>query len=326
MDEPIPVSLGSETLAQSKQSSSGFLYPSGFSDLLFQEVLQHGNASSKRVMAVVKLASRHPLAAQAVYEALRHSLASASSVIKQWPLPELVSGTLIKNEIREDPQLSAAIQHLRFLWYVLDGLMKHASHVFLPLVIPPLQEHVSHCIPWSHLYPCDVQWCREMIASWGKWVPHDLYNNIQKKLAQQVLDVEILSAGGKEVSPILDSSDQNLAASADDVVQLQENMDALYFALQAVIEEKERSDLQKQLSNTAALLSLENSSVGTHLLALSNNSQTADGEESDSDSSNSEEYVPELIDGAELRELPKLDVPRVRARRAIRRRQREDDM
>eukprot|EP00796_Vickermania_ingenoplastis_P003875 gene3875-2747_t len=184
-----------------------------FTDALFAEVLRHGNPSLDRVTTITRLVMRHPDRAPEMYAILRRQLVEAATECKR-------SSAVAQRADDEGGVVAATQQHLshwrlQFLWYLLDSLLKHASHLYLPLLTPRLLEDVTQLMPYEqhqelrHLQQqlkrharrnrgraaeeVDEEgeeeekrwWGEELILSWRSWLPQRLYQNIYQHVAAQ---------------------------------------------------------------------------------------------------------------------------------------------
>lgn len=286
--------------------------------VLFREVLCHGDPSLPRVTAVTALALRHPERAHDVYAEIRRTLIA---VMASHDVP---------------------LRTVKFLWYLMDSLMKHAPHLYLPLLSPRIAEDVAQLMPWTMTQrPRDVlqtqtavesenplQWCERLILSWKKWLPMRAFNDVTQQMMRHVLRLEEAeeaeAVGGSEPS-------SSAAPTEEDMEALKEAWQGLYFTCKSIIEEGEEIDFQERLNAAASAppiaLPLHGADAGGREggEAFSRNTGFGGARPDEDEDEDEEEYTPEFVSGAKPRELPKVDIPKERRRRDARRREREDD-
>ncbi|KPA79327.1 hypothetical protein ABB37_05780 [Leptomonas pyrrhocoris] len=295
--------------------------PSLYNEQLFYAVLKQGNPSEARVEALAALALRHLPKAAETWAALRKVLMEQS-------------------DLDAPPN--------RTLWYVMDALMKDAPHVFVPLLAPRLLEYTIQQLPWElagHRGQTRL-WFESLVLSWERVLPQRLYSAIRQHAVQ--------SRSGAELHGLLDvaqngvADDGSLASSAE-LQRLQDAFDAVRYmgdeaANQIVFEAFSAASMDALVEGThnsknsvdsnvgvasaspdtqskAAASRLSSSSGGLGAPATSTAAVAAEDSLSDKD-----DYSPDYVEGAQRRELPKLDLPKQKRRREARRRPREDDL
>ncbi|KAH9597126.1 hypothetical protein LSM04_003148 [Trypanosoma melophagium] len=300
----------------------------GFSEELFTVMLESCSPTRSHVEALTHAVLRHLPRAADAWAALRKAL------VRQ-------------QELESDEN--------KALWYVLDSLMKHAPHVFVPLVAPRLYDYVVQQMPW-HLVGVvsslgsGALWCDAMIRTWEGVLPPHLFRSIKSFVVQL--------RSGKELANAMnlkgDGSNKNdddvqfvdPPATRENMQQLRETWEVFKsFAAEGVTEVRdtvvtttaitttttgERGVTKREVaeatkeSNTSYLVKVKQE-PGTYTnIKLESKVQNPNSDDDDSDV----EYMPEFVRGAQHRELPSLapdgGVPQ-RARRAARRRPREEE-
>ncbi|CAG9574707.1 conserved hypothetical protein [Leishmania major strain Friedlin] len=283
-----------------------------YTERLFYAVLKQGNPSEARVEALAALALRHLPKSAETWAALRKAL-------------------------MEQSDLDGAPN--RTLWYVLDALIKHAPHVFVPLVAPRLLEYTIQQLPWElagHRGQT-LLWFEALVLSWEKVLPQRLYSAVRQHAVQ--------SRSGAELHDLLEAAensvDDGTSASPADLQQLRDAWDAVQYMGE---QEAGKSVFHARLIAAAVVVADEdgNSSLspsppvsGLYATPTGHNGRTAGAGTSGADIANTQqqqqqqeedEYTPDFIEGAKPRELPKLDLPKLKRRREGRRRPREEDL
>ncbi|KAG5478352.1 hypothetical protein CUR178_05067 [Leishmania enriettii] len=272
-----------------------------YTERLFYAALKQGNPSETRVEALAALALRHLPKYAETWAALRKAL-------------------------MEQSDLDGAPN--RTLWYVLDALMKHAPHVFVPLLAPRLLEYTIQQLPWElagHRGQT-LLWFEALVLSWEKVLPQRLYSAIRQHAVQ--------SRSGAELHDLLEAAqstaDDGTPASATELQQLRDAWDAVQY-----MGEQEAGKSVFYARHITAALEVEDEAAlvnGLHVPAPGNRGCMAGAGISDDDVAKTEEqqeedeYTPDFVEGAKPRELPKLDLPKPKRRREGRRRPREDDL
>ncbi|GET89063.1 hypothetical protein, conserved [Leishmania tarentolae] len=280
-----------------------------YTERLFYAALKQGNPSEARVEALAALALRHLPKSAETWAALRKAL-------------------------MEQSDLDGASN--RTLWYVLDALIKHAPHVFVPLVAPRLLEYTIQQLPWElagHRGQA-LLWFEALVLSWEKVLPQRLYNAVRQHAVQ--------SRSGAELHDLLEAAessvDDGTSASPADLQQLREAWDALQYMGE---QEAGKSVFHVRPIATAAVVEDEDGNgssfpsapvSGMYASTTGSSGLTAGASTSGADIENTQqqqeddEYIPDFVEGAKPRELPKLDLPKLKRRREGRRRLRDDDL
>ncbi|ORC88858.1 uncharacterized protein TM35_000152890 [Trypanosoma theileri] len=292
-----------------------------FSEELFAVMLESCSPTRTHVEALTHAVLRHLPRAADAWAALRKAL------VRQ-------------QELESDEN--------RALWYVLDSLMKHAPHVFVPLVAPRLYDYVVQQMPWHLVGVVSTMgsgalWCDAMIRTWEGVLPPHLFRSVKSFVVQL--------RSGKELANAMNLNDDGSNKNDDDVQFIdppatRENMQQLRetwevfksFAAEGVtgvkdtvvttreergVTKREVTETRKE-SNTSYLVQVKHE-PGTYTnIKTDSKVQDPDSDDDDSDV----EYMPEFVKGAKQREMPSLTadggVPQ-RARRAARRRPREEE-
>ncbi|KAI5688262.1 hypothetical protein MNV84_04305 [Leishmania braziliensis] len=293
--------------AASPRPPSSVLY----TERLFYAALKQGNPSEARVEALAALALRHLPRSAETWAALRKAL-------------------------MEQSDLDGAPN--RALWYVLDALMKHAPHVFVPLLAPRLLEYTIQQLPWElagHRGQT-LLWFETLVLSWEKVLPQRLYSAVRQHAVQ--------SRSGAELHDLLkatqNSVDDGTSASSVDLQQLRDAWDAVQYMGE---QEAGKSVFHARHTTTAVEVVDEDANKSSsfsapvsrlHAMSIGNSDRTAGAGASGDDVTKTQQqqeeeeddYTPDFVEGAKPRELPKLDLPKQRRRREGRRRPRADDL
>lgn len=366
--------------------------------IIFQEVLQQGNPSAQRIRAVVEWALRDVGSAPRIWAILHRALTVESRNAMNH----------LKGDISEEDTSQKHLEKIKFLWYLIDALMKHVPHVYITLISPHLVGAVEHSMPWGSLWvgrddrlTSSVEnltggvprWCVEMIRSWEGLLPLPVYEEVCHRMSeirmknnllpgeeeedgfnteyeevnnglltsalekgedQHVNGAHVHSLGGVQ-GPRCKGRKQVETVTLDEWQKLYEDWDSFYFLVKSVVEEGERMDIVQSPSVYAFHLEREkgekirdfsdSSSKRSFLESeklyeekvkkelasplLSASSSRTGGKHKRHSPEEADEYeeayVPDYVSGAQPRELPVVDTPRLRTRRDVRRRQREDD-
>nr|CCC92370.1 conserved hypothetical protein [Trypanosoma congolense IL3000] len=227
------------------------------------------------------------------------------------------------------------------LWYVLDSLMKHAPHVFVPLVAPRLYDYVVQQLPWNLVgvvstYGSGALWCETMIGTWKDLLPPLLFRTLRSFV------VHLRS--GKELSRAMDSNDisedvrvVDSPATREQLQNLQEAWEVFRsFAGECNVDVKGPGPVARAptgaggIGATEGLLPArvkqETGPVASGVVKSEYEAQVdaSGGDEDDSDV----EYIPNFVRGVQRRQLPPLTSEngvQQRQRRATRRRPREEE-
>ncbi|KAG5503553.1 hypothetical protein JKF63_05693 [Porcisia hertigi] len=277
-----------------------------YTERLFYAALKQGNPSEARVEALVTLALRHLSKSAETWAALRKAL-------------------------MEQSDLDGASN--RTLWYVLDALIKHAPHVFVPLLAPRLLEYAIQQLPWElagHRGQT-LLWFEALVLSWEKVLPQRLYSAIRQHAVQ--------SRSGAELHSLLEAAqnsvDDGTPASSLDLQRLRDAWDAVHF-----MGEQEAGKSVFRARHVIAAVEVENKNDGMssapggglYAMIMGGSGRRTREDNSDADVTKTQpqqeedEYTPGFVDGAKPRELPVLDLPKLKRRREGRRRPREDDL
>ncbi|KAK7197028.1 hypothetical protein NESM_000646600 [Novymonas esmeraldas] len=281
-----------------------------YTEKLFYAVLRQGNPSEARVEAMAALALRNLPKAAETWAGLRKALMEQSDL--------------------DGPTN-------RTLWYVLDALVKHAPHVFVPLLAPRLLEYTVQQLPWElagHRGQT-LLWFESLVLSWDKVLPQRLYSAIRQHAVQ--------SRSGAELHGLLEAAhnpvDDGTAASSADLQRLRDVWDAvLYmgeqeaaksvFYAQPIAAAVEAADVDADASvgGSHGATATGGGGGGGHARRGGADGRAAVGDAHHEEDEEEEDYAPSFVDGAKPRELPKLDLPKQKRRREARRRPREDDL
>ncbi|KAG8348169.1 hypothetical protein ERJ75_000424000 [Trypanosoma vivax] len=274
-----------------------------FSEELFAVMLESCTPSRYRIEALTQIALRHLSHASDTWTALRKAL------VRQ-------------QELESDEN--------RALWYVLDSLMKHAPHVFVPLISPRLHDYVVQQLPW-HLVGVistigsGALWCQAMIRTWDGLLPPLLYRSVWSFVVQL--------QSGRELTNAIGMNDMNDGVQAVDPPATQEQVRQLREAWEVfrsfVGEGAENGgrtpEVTVPVTVAAAPVSVKlEPGLETINVKLEHGNDAGGGGEDDSDV----EYIPDFVRGAQHRQLPSAsgdDGAGQRPRRAARRRPREED-
>lgn len=288
------------------------MYPVLSDDLLYT-LLQHGDATCSRVLALTEVILGYPTYAEEVCISLQ-----------RWIKEEYLQLQLKGSGVDER-------QRLRFLWYLLDALLKHAYDLYMPLIRPFLLEFATQYLPWSlgttaaaastssSSSPC---WPEQLVHSWADVLSQQQYQELYRHLLQaQLLRAEPTGeeAGDGEEAAVKAGRGK---ASESEVLQLQEGWDALLCTAKAVVAEGEVEHLREEMDSAVREAVLRSSAP---LAAATPQEVTKRSREDvSSDEESDEEYAPQYVEGAQPRVLPHVDVPRLRRRRDARRRELEE--
>ncbi|CBH13680.1 hypothetical protein, conserved [Trypanosoma brucei gambiense DAL972] len=288
---------------------------SDFTEELFFVLLESCTPSRSRVETLTQIALRNLPCATATWSALRRAF------VRQ-------------QELESDEN--------KALWYVLDSLMKHAPHVFIPLVAPRLFDFVVQQLPW-HLagvvstYGSGALWCDSMIRTWEGLLPPLLFRTVNSFVVQL--------RGGKELSRAMNPNDADeeiqtidFPATREEMQQLQEAWDVFRtFAAEGAVNRAGATpttpgDVVKTEQTTTAVVATaevcvkQEPSLTTAGVVKSEYGAHA-GVNTDDEDDSDVEYIPVFVRGAQRRELPPLtneNGTAPRPRRAARRRPRDD--
>lgn len=277
--------------------------PPDFSEELFDVMLESCTPSRSRVEALTQIALRNLPRATDTWSALRKAL------VRQ-------------RELGSDEN--------KALWYVLDSLMKHAPHVFVPLIAPRLLDYVVQQMPW-HLvgvvstFNSGVLWCDVMIRTWDGLLPPQLMRSVRSFVVQL--------RSGKELTNAMNMDGDNdevqsvdLPATREQVQQLRESWDVFWsFAAEGVRKPKETP--AASVAPPRARVKHEAGVKREAIVRPGDAPHGADGGAADDDDSDAE-YTPEFVAGAQRRELPSIAADGIaaqRTRRPARRRPREEE-
>lgn len=275
--------------------------PSLYNEQLYYAVLKQGNPSEARVEALAGLALRHLPKSAETWAALRKAL-------------------------MEQTDLDGPAN--RTLWYVMDALMKDAPHVFVPLLAPRLLEYTIQQLPWElagHRGQTRL-WFESLVLSWEAVLPRRLFSALRQHAVQ--------SRSGAELHGLLDAAqntrDDGTLATAAELQRLQDAFDAVRYmseeaanALAFQAFPAASLDVLAEGDGTAVAASASPAPPSHTTAAPASASPGATAAESSSDE---DSYSPDYVEGAQPRELPKLDLPKPKRRREARRRPREDDL
>ncbi|RNF22004.1 uncharacterized protein Tco025E_03370 [Trypanosoma conorhini] len=280
--------------------------PPEFSEELFGVMLDSCTPSRSRVEALTQVALRHLPQATDTWSALRKAL------VRQQDL---------------------ASEDNKALWYLLDSLMKHAPHVFVPLISPRLHDYVVQQLPW-HLVGVvstlggGALWCDAMIRTWEGVLPPHLMRSVksfvlQLRSGKELAHAMSLSGESDEVQAV------DPPATREQLQQLREAWEVFWsFAAEGA---RAAGDAPPAASAAAGAPSLAPVKCEPPLLLAGvkreEGTQPA-GDAAGSDGDSDVEYVPTFVRGAQRRELPSLTgdgAAAQKTRRAARRRPREED-
>ncbi|KAG5477868.1 hypothetical protein LSCM1_05170 [Leishmania martiniquensis] len=280
-----------------------------YTERLFYAVLKQGNPSEARVEALAALALRHLPRYTETWAALRKAL-------------------------MEESDLDGALN--RTLWYVLDALIKHAPHVFVPLLAPRLLEYTVQQLPWglARRRGQNLLWFEALVLSWEKVLPQRLYSAIRQHAVQ--------SRSGAELHNLLEvaqtSADDGTPASATELQQLRDAWDAVqymgeqeagkfvFYARHSTAALEAEEELVDRSSSSSALVSGLHARVSRNKGDASGLGSTGDDAVKAQEQQEEDEYTPDFVEGAKPRELPQLNLPKMKRRREGRRRPRDDDL
>ncbi|ESL06287.1 hypothetical protein TRSC58_06041 [Trypanosoma rangeli SC58] len=279
--------------------------PPEFSEEIFGVLLEFCTPSMSRVEALTQVALCHLPQATDTWSALRKAL------VRQQDL---------------------ASDDNKALWYLLDSLMKHAPHVFVPLISPRLHDYVVQQMPW-HLVGVvstlggGALWCDAMIRTWEGVLPSHLMRSVksfvlQLRSGKELTHAMSLNGDSGEVQTV------DPAATREQMQQLREAWEMFWsFAAEGVHAANDAPAVPA--ASGAPLLVQVKHERQTPLarVKLEEGPQLVGNDGSDDDDSDVE-YVPVFVRGAQHRELPSLTgdgATTQKARRAARRRPREED-
>ncbi|KEG13710.1 hypothetical protein DQ04_00831070 [Trypanosoma grayi] len=285
--------------------------PPEYNEELFAVMLESCNPSRSRVEALTQIALRHLPRATDTWSALRKAL------VRQ-------------QELESDEN--------KALWYLLDSLVKHAPHVFVPLIAPRLHDYVVQQMPWHLVGVVSTMgsgalWCDAMIRTWEGVLPPHLFRSIKSFVVQLRSGTELTNAmnlnGDNDDVQTVDPP-----ATQEQVQQLREAWEVFWsFTAEGMHEVKEAAAAAAVATAAAAAAA---PSTSAHVQVKREPDLRAgvgpnDGSEPHSNDSNDSdgevEYVPEFVRGAQHRELPSLTgdgAAAQRVRRAARRRPRDE--
>lgn len=280
-----------------------------YTERLFYAVLRQGNPSEARVEALAALALRHLCKAAETWAALRKALMEQSDL--------------------DGPAN-------RTLWYVLDALLKHAPHVFVPLLAPRLLEYTIQQLPWELAghHGQTLLWFELMVLSWEKVLPQRLYGALRQHAVQ--------SRSGAELHGLLEAAqntaDDGTPASAVELQRLRDAWDTVQYMGEqeagksvfharpiTALVEREEAEVGAEGQDGGVRSAAKAAAAAAGVLGATSSTGADVRHASDAEGVDEDEYTPSFVDGAKPRELPKLDLPKSKKRREARRRPREDD-
>ncbi|CCW62643.1 unnamed protein product [Phytomonas sp. EM1] len=292
---------------------------------VFSSLLTHINLSEERIFALTKLALRSLPQSADVWAAVRKAFVEQSS---------------------SSPSSSSAgngldSEHNKALWALVDSLMRSAPHIFLPIVLPRLQEYVVHQMPWVSMswgeQDGSGRWWEGLVLSWENLLPPGTFDALRRHLLQQrsgaELDGAVAAASGGVGAP----TDDGAPATDEDLHLLREEWGALRCLCEDRANAFSRELLLDSLRAAATSDRAEEGqapgagspAAASAGMTNSNGKETkargVGGDEKVEDEDD-EEYVPEYALGAKPRELPSLGLPPLRRRREARRRFEEDEL
>ncbi|EKF39646.1 hypothetical protein MOQ_000123 [Trypanosoma cruzi marinkellei] len=276
--------------------------PPEFSEELFGVMLESCTPSRSRVEALTQVALRHLTQATDTWSALRKAL------VRQ-------------QDLESDEN--------KGLWYLLDSLMKHAPHVFVPLISPRLHDYVVQQMPW-HLVGVvstlgsGALWCDAMILTWEGILPPHLMRNVKSFVVQlrsgkELTNAMNLSGDTDEVQSV------DAPASREQIQQLREAWDVFFSFVAEGVRASNNAPAVSTTSGAPPLAQVKCEPAPFAGLKHEEGTQPADA---DDDDDSDVEYVPEFVRGAQHRSLPSLTgdgTTTQKTRRAARRRPREED-
>ncbi|EAN92149.1 hypothetical protein, conserved [Trypanosoma cruzi] len=275
--------------------------PPEFSEELFAVMLESCTPSRSRVEALTQVALRHLTQATDTWSALRKAL------VRQ-------------QDLESDEN--------KGLWYLLDSLMKHAPHVFVPLISPRLHDYVVQQMPW-HLVGVvstlgsGALWCDAMILTWESILPPHLMRNVKSFVVQlrsgkELTNAMNLSGDTDEVQSV------DAPASREQIQQLREAWEVFFSFVAEGVRASNNTPAASTTSGALPLAQVKCETTPFAGLKREEGTQPAGADDDDSDV----EYVPEFVRGAQHRPLPSLtgdNTTTQKTRRAARRRPREED-